>query len=631
MNSAWIICFSIIFLVVRTNIFTACENRVRKYKIPEENFKNPLSKLLGYIVMDFYSVETYKVTITRISENRRSALIQSGIVNEVLYDINGSTLVRLDEYPIIPTSITQFYNIFLVDSYQSFRKIFYGNSTKAFDFSGYYTIVLTNIEKNHTDFVTRVLNECWKLHMINVNVVTYDSNNLDRALMMTYFPFTANHCEEVNPVLSAIFENDTVRKSLTIFPDKLHNFHGCNLTVGTLQFPPFMMIIPKGNGTYYFDGLEGNILRALAEHLNFSINHKTHKELWGRNNGENSSGLFGMLCRGEVNFTIGAFATSAIRESCFTSTFSYKYTSLTLMIPPGRPYTALEELLMPFHLSVWICIFGILITTTSVVVLAKFWKPQKRSFIFGHGNNYPFISSINIFLGGSLRNTPRRNFARFLLMMWILLSLVLRSSYQAVLFGFLKEQRNFSAINSLDEMQKEGFKIYGVAVAADYFLESMMQYRNMYVPTTIEEVQKYRMQTMNYDFKGAVLTNEYMAAYMNKQYSKQNIMFYTLKPPILQLLFSILLRQDSYLTKLFNGELMKLWDSGLIQKWSSLFDDSMYLKETSDYVPGPLSLYQLRGIFTMYLFLIIISFLFFLLELLSRKSRLMKKLCNFLN
>lgn len=301
------------------------------------------------------------------------------------------------------------------------------------------------------------------------------------------------------------------------------------------------------------------------------------------------------------------------------------------MIPPGRPYTALEELLMPFQLSVWICIFGIFITTTAVVAFAKFWKLQKRSFIFGHGNDYPLINSINIFLGGNLQNTPRRNFARFLLMMWILLSLVLRSSYQAVLFGFLKEQRNFSAISSLDEMQKEGFKIYGVPVVADYFLDSMIQYRSMYVPTTIEDVQKYRMQTMNYDFKGAVLTNEYMAAYMNKQYSKQNIMFHTMKPPILQLLFSILLRQDSFLTKLFDEELMKLYDSGMIHKWSSLFNDAMYLKQTSDYVPGPLSLYQLRGIFIIYLFLIAISFLVFLLELLSKKSRFVKKLCNFLN
>lgn len=71
--------------------------------------------------MEFYSVETHKVTITRISENRRSELIQSGIVNEVLYDINESTLVHLDEYPIIPTNFTQYYNIFLVDSYPSFR------------------------------------------------------------------------------------------------------------------------------------------------------------------------------------------------------------------------------------------------------------------------------------------------------------------------------------------------------------------------------------------------------------------------------------------------------------------------------------------------------------------------------
>lgn len=175
------------------------------------------------------------------------------------------------------------------------REILNGNSTKRFDFSGYYTVVITNVQRNYTDIITRILKYCWELHIVNVNVVTYDPYNRERAVVHTYFPYTSEHCAQIKPVIIGVFTNNTFVQNVTIFPSKVGNFHKCNLTIGTLDFEPYIMITSLGNGNYHLNGFEGFIVRALSRRLNFSTIIKTHRELWGTVNGANSTGLYGMV------------------------------------------------------------------------------------------------------------------------------------------------------------------------------------------------------------------------------------------------------------------------------------------------------------------------------------------------
>lgn len=175
------------------------------------------------------------------------------------------------------------------------REILKGNSSEKFDFSGYYTVVLTNIQRNYTDIITRILNDCWQLYIVNVNVISYDPYNIERAFVHTYFPYTPQHCGQVKPVITGVFKKNSFVRNITIFPNKVANFHKCNLTIGTLDYEPFIMITTLGNGNHYLNGFEGFIARALSKRLNFSIIVKTHQERWGIVDGKNSTGLSGMV------------------------------------------------------------------------------------------------------------------------------------------------------------------------------------------------------------------------------------------------------------------------------------------------------------------------------------------------
>uniref|UniRef100_A0A3F2ZEL8 Uncharacterized protein n=1 Tax=Phlebotomus papatasi TaxID=29031 RepID=A0A3F2ZEL8_PHLPP len=621
--------FSLILLLKNGCIICQSGN---KSQYLEVKFGNSLSKITSWIIIEFYSVKSPEVLIINTSENHKSHVNQLGIINEVLYATKGRTLVQLaEDHSKLQRNVSQFYNIFFIDSYKSFSKILHGNLSSTFDFMGYYTIVMTNVQNNSQDIVTRILKDCWELYIVNVHVVTYDTYNLHRALMYTYFPYTPNHCGLVKPVITGIFEENTFVSDVEIFPSKVSNFHGCNLTVGTFNVPPYVILKKQEDGDYFLDGFEGIMIRILSNRLNFSMIVKQPKGRWGNFNFENSTGAKLLLYKGEVNFTLGGFSLAFSLNDSLLYTTAHLTTHLTVMIPPGRPLTPIEKLFLPFDLNTWSCLSVCFIVSAIVVSVTKFIMPQRRDFIFGRANNSPFINAINVFLGGSLYDTPRRNFARFLLMLWILLSLVLRSSYQGALFKFLKSQNNVSVVDTLPKMLKNGFKIYGVEEMSVYFT-LMKDYGSMYEVINSKDTDAYRFKTLDSSFKGGVAVTITTVARLNDNFFGQNIRFRTIKEKVAPVFISIGLRPHSYLKHPFETELQIYKESGLIDQWLSKFYNPRSLKVIPDQnIPQPLTLHQLSGIFVVYLILITLSFLIFLLEVLSKKSQVFEVLCNFLN
>uniref|UniRef100_A0A3F2ZEM7 Uncharacterized protein n=1 Tax=Phlebotomus papatasi TaxID=29031 RepID=A0A3F2ZEM7_PHLPP len=620
-----------LFLLVFLHKNCGSQMSGKKYKISEFKFGNPLSKMLASIIIEFYSVESTEVSVIKASEDRKSEINQLGIINEFLYDSKDFSLFLLENTDAVGSRFSRFYNIFVIDSYKSFRKILDKKSTIAFDFSGYYTIVLTSVHKNYTDTVTKILENCWELFIINVNIVTYDPYNTERAYMITYFPYTSEHCGKVKPVVTGVFKHNTFMNNVTIFPDKVSNFHKCHLTVGLVNFPPYMTFSVSNMGRHSFGGFEGYALNALMDHLNFNVILKTHPNLWGKFNGNKSTGVSGMLYKGEVDFTIGGFGVNEKYLNTVSTTFFYYSTPVVLLIPPGRPYTSMEKLVLPFRFITWSILAVGFVISAFVVSFAKFIAPQRRAFIFGQRNNYPFINTINAFLGGSVAQVAGRNFARFLLMLWILLGIVIRICYQGALFHFLKEQTMVSLVDTIPKLIDEGFKIYGDEALISYFSE-MSNFDNHFVTINGSYYQEYRLQTLDHNFKGAVLTTELSVAYLNERFASKNKYFRTTKDQVAQFYITIPMRKNSFLKVPFDKILWRYKESGLIDHWSMLFFNLRNVKLQSEQNgPQPLNIDQLSGIFVVFLVLIAFSCLIFIMEVISTKLRFVRRLTNFLN
>ena len=87
---------------------------------------------------------------------------------------------------------------------------------------------------------------------------------------------------------------------------------------------------------------------------------------------------------------------------------------------------------------------------------------------------------VEVFLGGTLKEQtlPTKNFARTLLMIFILYSLIIRTVYQGSLVRNLQSENRKPSVTNIDEMIEKGYTLYLKAAGIE-FIEQMPG-KNMY-------------------------------------------------------------------------------------------------------------------------------------------------------
>lgn len=182
---------------------------------------------------------------------------------------------------------------------------------------------------------------------------------------------------------------------------------------------------------------------------------------------------------GEANITIGAFGFSKSRNDFLQHTNPYYYTPIIFALALPRPFTSIEQLFFPFKYIIWSCIAAMFCIGLVVIVFLKYAANSKKTeFVVGKRNQTPFMNMINSSLGGGIQTAPKRNFARYILMVWMMGCVVLRNSYQGSLFKFLQTPKVKPLPNSLDELLSKNYSII-VSKSAYYLFENMPNYQKL--------------------------------------------------------------------------------------------------------------------------------------------------------
>lgn len=150
------------------------------------------------------------------------------------------------------------------------RRIFEEFSVKYFNKAGFYTIVLTERVEQPHEMIKSIFTDLWSRHVINANVLSFEDFGSGSSVY-TFFPFSENHCDEIWPVLWDYFADGHFTRNKEIFATKLDNFHGCPITMGTYNLPPYMILTRHPNGTVSprTDGIEGVLFQVLSQTMNF--------------------------------------------------------------------------------------------------------------------------------------------------------------------------------------------------------------------------------------------------------------------------------------------------------------------------------------------------------------------------
>lgn len=323
-----------------------------------------------------------------------------------------------------------------------------------------------------------------------------------------------------------------------------------------------------------------------------------------------------MVINNEAEFTLGMYSITHHRSQFMTNSEQYYSVPFILIVPPGRPFTSLEKLFKPFQLGVWFLLLLAFVTGSLVMTVIKFQSATVRDFVFGAKNNSPYLNMLNIFVGGSMHLLPGRNFARSLLMMFVLFSLVKRTLYQGALFKFLQADDRNKEVQSIDELVEKDFKVFLMPSSLEH--TEKMKFRGKRVVVNSTVVEQRRLQSADPTSNFAVTSSLEQVLYFNKMNYK-NMTLTVCKEYLFTFQYGIYFRKNSYFEEVVNLQISRLKSSGLIDFWASQYISSHYLHiSLRDGSPKKLNVGQLRGSYEVLFIGLAVGFFVFLLECLTK-------------
>lgn len=365
-------------------------------------------------------------------------------------------IVTFENLPEVITLKSSFSIIFAndIEDFNSFVKIV---SDDNFHFNGCFLLVLND------DFLEPKMNEIfetlWKKFIFNVNVLIAERNTT-KVSLFTFMPFNEKSCNNVNPIKINEFDAETMKWSKEIFfPKKFTNLHKCPIKVGMFENLLGGMKSKHENGSENYFGLEIDFIKSIAATLNFSIDLKIFPNIVGTIfKNKTSSELLGRAQNNEVDLIFALMSLQQTRREILSETRLFFTDKMILVVPKASPIGSLKKLFAPFDILTWILIVIFLFVAFCVVTTVACFSKAKN-FVIGRDIDAGFLNVWNVLLGGSQSKLPTRNFARFLLMQFIIFCLIIRNSYSGSLFSILTFE-NTKELSSIHELDQLGYTFY---------------------------------------------------------------------------------------------------------------------------------------------------------------------------
>lgn len=231
---------------------------------------------------------------------------------------------------------------------------------------------------------------------------------------------------------------------------EVENLNDCEIKMLAFRHRPAMDIKLQESGAFNISGYAVDFFETFSKFYNFKVvyivNDLTKMEL----------PEFEFLAQAASMISYGHL----YGENPMSKPFSEKQE--LIIIAHGELYTPLVKLFLPFDMATWIWISIYMVVGAVVIVIVKFTPKLVQSFIFGRNVRTPGQNMSRAFFGISQTILPGRNFARYLLMMFILFCLIIRTAYQSKMFEFLQKEIRKPEFKLIQELIKNNFSFISV-------------------------------------------------------------------------------------------------------------------------------------------------------------------------
>ncbi|KAG5684044.1 hypothetical protein PVAND_013296 [Polypedilum vanderplanki] len=533
----------------------------------------------------------------------------------------------LDNKKSLSSSVKRRNVIIFIDNNHDLLSIIFSSLTSdGFQMNGFYTFVILRIKD---DDMSNLFEKLWQKFIYNVNILTLDNG---RVMLKTFMPFSAEICYNIRPIIINEYDNKLEKwKNDNFFPPKFTNFYNCSLRATTFEYAPAVIKRNINNGSYTLEGSDIELINGLKDilnfHLNLTYNDKPGASGMTYKNGT-VTGVKLSLLSNDTDFLFGLYYVTY--PNCLYMGCSRPYYAVFMtVIVPQIDLTSLEKFFIPFRLDLWVSLIIVLFLAVFVIAILKHKLKRFRNFIIGSNINDPFNELLTAFIGGSSHKLPRRNFARYLLMIFILFCLVMRSVYIGGLFKYLQSNEKISPFKTIKDLVARDYKLYSHFYFEDYLVN--MGLSDSIIIIKPSEDAYYKAKTFDPNFRGGFSITSDELLYLNKL-NVANFTYRVCKEHLYTVNNGLLFQNDSFLIEAFDRIIIQLQSNGLINYWITKYIDTSYFDiKKADRIPEQLTLSHLLGSFQMWLCGIILATGSFIIEVIYYKIKKVERGKSLLN
>lgn len=198
---------------------------------------------------------------------------------------------------------------------------------------------------------------------------------------------------------------------------KLENFFGCQLSF--LEFDrPFSAFVTYSriHGKLIVQGYAIDFINAIARHLNFTPYHNMFNDVTKKAANAN--------IRSDMSLRVGSMSNSNVQLRLTIVDFMSDTSSF--LIPPGEEFTPFEKMFLPFDHATWVAISSTMLIAVIAIQCLNYASINIQNLVYGDNVKTPTLNVLIAIVGGGQTVIPKKSFARFLLMMFIIFSLIIR-------------------------------------------------------------------------------------------------------------------------------------------------------------------------------------------------------------
>jgi hypothetical protein len=277
--------------------------------------------------------------------------------------------------------------------------------------------------------------------------------------LLTFVWYTQEACNKPQLIELNRFDKKTNKWENSNFSvEKFKDFHGCQLVFGVQNFyPEFQYNISIK--PLKVSGYGKNVIGVFSERLNFTyrLNPIDGVKIFRRNYNYLYKNLTPDL---HLSFVSGVPALSA--HQIFYDFIDLNVPTVDYFaVPPPVPFDAYEKLHLPFDLATWIWTLIVFAAAFLTILIVYRMKIEVQNIVFGANVTTPSLNVVAQFCGISQVIMPRKNFARFLVMSFILYSFMIRTLYQGFMCDNLQSDlRRLKSIQSIADINLKELEYY---------------------------------------------------------------------------------------------------------------------------------------------------------------------------